>query len=109
MRWVWFRVAAAIVALSGVAAGLLVNLDRAMRESQDRTDVLANYYQLDHTVIDIDGLGPPHPWIHSAVPEPVQGAFAPLQSSSAAVSQISACGTVSPMHGLHVPFGRHSR
>lgn len=46
MRWVWFRVAAAIVALSGVAAGLLVNLDRAMRESQDRTDVLANYFSL---------------------------------------------------------------
>jgi len=46
MRWVWFRVAAAIVASSGVIAGLLVNIDRATREGQVRGDVLANYFSL---------------------------------------------------------------
>ena len=46
MRWVWFRVAAAIVASSGVVAGLLVNINRATREGQDRGDVLANYFSL---------------------------------------------------------------
>ncbi|MGW4928392.1 Pr6Pr family membrane protein [Agromyces sp. NPDC004153] len=46
MRWVWFRVAAAIVASSGVIAGLLVNIDRAMREGQILGDVLANYFSL---------------------------------------------------------------
>jgi len=46
MRWVRFRVAAAIVASSGVVAGLLVNIDRAMREGQDRSDVLANYFSM---------------------------------------------------------------
>ena len=46
MRWVWFRVAAAIVASSGIVAGLLVNIDRATREGQVRGDVLANYFSL---------------------------------------------------------------
>lgn len=46
MRWVWFRVSAAVVATSGVVAGLLVNINRAMREGQDRGDVLANYFSL---------------------------------------------------------------
>jgi hypothetical protein len=46
MRWVWFRVAAAVVAFSGVVAGLLVNIDRAMREGQDVSDVLANYFSM---------------------------------------------------------------
>ncbi|HET8895825.1 MAG TPA: Pr6Pr family membrane protein [Protaetiibacter sp.] len=46
MRWVWFRVAVAIVASSGVVAGLLVNIDRATREGQVRGDVLANYFSL---------------------------------------------------------------
>ena len=46
MRWVWFRVTAAIIASSGVIAGLLVNIDRAMREGQNRGDVLANYFSL---------------------------------------------------------------
>ncbi len=46
MRWVWFRIAAAVVASSGVVAGLLVNIDRAMREGQDRSDVLANYFSM---------------------------------------------------------------
>ena len=46
MRWVRFRIAAAIIASSGVVAGLLVNIDRAMREGQDRSDVLANYFSM---------------------------------------------------------------
>ncbi|MGR0319850.1 Pr6Pr family membrane protein [Agromyces sp. ZXT2-3] len=46
MRWVWFRLAAAIVAISGIVAGLLVNLDRAWRESHDVSDVLANYFSM---------------------------------------------------------------
>jgi hypothetical protein len=46
MRWVWFRIAAAVVAFSGVVAGLLVNIDRAVREGQDVSDVLANYFSM---------------------------------------------------------------
>lgn len=46
MIWGWFRVAAAIVASSGVLAGLLVNINRASRAGQDRGDVLANYFSL---------------------------------------------------------------
>ncbi|MFE5672737.1 Pr6Pr family membrane protein [Agromyces sp. NPDC056523] len=46
MRWVWLRIAAAVIASSGVIAGLLVNIDRAMREGQDRSDVLANYFSM---------------------------------------------------------------
>jgi hypothetical protein len=46
MRWVWFRIAAVIVASSGVVAGLLVNINRATREGQDRGDVLANYFSM---------------------------------------------------------------
>jgi hypothetical protein len=46
MRWIWFRASAAIVASSGVVAGLLVNIDRATREGQVRGDVLANYFSL---------------------------------------------------------------
>ncbi|MFF2493632.1 Pr6Pr family membrane protein [Agromyces sp. NPDC058064] len=46
MRWVWFRIAVAGIASSGVIAGLLVNIDRAMRTGEDRSDVLANYFSL---------------------------------------------------------------
>ncbi len=46
MRWVWFRVAAAMVAGSGVLAGLLVNIDRAVRDGQDLGLVLANYFSM---------------------------------------------------------------
>jgi hypothetical protein len=46
MRWVWFRIAASVVAFSGVVAGLLVNIDRAVREGQDVSDVLANYFSM---------------------------------------------------------------
>ncbi|MGR2751914.1 Pr6Pr family membrane protein [Agromyces arachidis] len=46
MRWVWFRIAAAIVAASGVVAGLLVNIDRALRDGQDLGLVLANYFSM---------------------------------------------------------------
>jgi hypothetical protein len=57
MRWVWFRVAAAIVATSGVVAGLLVNIDRAAREGQDRSDVLANYFSMFTIVSSILAVG----------------------------------------------------
>jgi hypothetical protein len=46
MYWTWFRIAAAATALSGVIAGLVVNIDRAAREGQVLADVLANYFSL---------------------------------------------------------------
>ena len=46
MRWSWFRIAAAITALSGVVAGFIVNIDRASREMQDLELVLVNYFSL---------------------------------------------------------------
>ena len=57
MRWIWFRASAAIVASSGVVAGLLVNIDRATREGQVRGDVLANYFSLFTIVSSILGIG----------------------------------------------------
>lgn len=44
MHWSWLRVAAALVALSGVIAGLIVNIARASREGQDLALVLQNYF-----------------------------------------------------------------
>ena len=46
MRWSWFRIAAAVIALSGIVAGFIVNIDRASREKQDLELVLANYFSL---------------------------------------------------------------
>jgi len=46
MRWAWFRIAAAVTALSGVVAGFIVNFDRATREAQDLELVLVNYFSL---------------------------------------------------------------
>jgi hypothetical protein len=46
MRWSWFRIAAAVTALSGVVAGFIVNFDRATREAQDLELVLANFFSL---------------------------------------------------------------
>lgn len=46
MRWTWLRIAAAVVAFSGVVAGFVVNVDRATREGQDLGLVLANYFSL---------------------------------------------------------------
>jgi len=46
MRWSWFRIAAAVTALSGVVAGFIVNIDRASREKQDLELVLVNYFSL---------------------------------------------------------------
>lgn len=46
MYWVWFRIAAAATALSGVVAGLVVNVDRAARQQEQLGDVLANYFSL---------------------------------------------------------------
>lgn len=46
MLWPWIRIAAAIVALSGVVAGLIVNVHRATRQGQDLGLVLANYFSL---------------------------------------------------------------
>lgn len=44
--WAWLRIAVAGVALSGVLAGLVVNIDRASRLGQDMGLVLANYFSL---------------------------------------------------------------
>lgn len=46
MQWSWWRLAAAAVGLSGVAAGYIVNVDRATRQGQDLSVVLANYFSL---------------------------------------------------------------
>ena len=46
MRWSWFRIAAAVIALSGIVAGFIVNIDRASREAQDLKLVLSNYFSL---------------------------------------------------------------
>jgi hypothetical protein len=46
MRWSWFRIAAAVIALSGVVAGFIVNIDRASREQQDLELVLVNFFSL---------------------------------------------------------------
>jgi hypothetical protein len=46
MYWSWFRLGAAAVGLSGVVAGFIVNVDRATRQTQDLSLVLANYFSL---------------------------------------------------------------
>jgi hypothetical protein len=46
MAWSWLRIAAAVVGLSAVVAGFIVNVDRATRESQSVAAVLANYFSL---------------------------------------------------------------
>lgn len=46
MKWSWWRLAAAAVGTSAVAAGYIVNVDRATRQGQDLAVVLANYFSL---------------------------------------------------------------
>lgn len=46
MKWTVVRAATVIVALSGVVAGFIVNVDRATRQGQDAGLVLANYFSL---------------------------------------------------------------
>jgi len=46
MRWSFVRIGAVIVSLTGVAAGFVVNLHRAVRTGQDVGLVLANYVSL---------------------------------------------------------------
>jgi len=46
MYWSWLRLGAAVIGLSGVAAGFIVNVDRATRQGQDLPLVLANYFSL---------------------------------------------------------------
>lgn len=46
MVWPWLRTSAAIVGLSGVLAGLIVNIDRATRQGQDLGLVLSNFFSL---------------------------------------------------------------
>ncbi|WP_439591181.1 Pr6Pr family membrane protein [Microbacterium sp.] len=46
MVWAWLRIAAAVVGISGVVAGFIVNVDRAGRQGQDLGLVLANYCSL---------------------------------------------------------------
>ena len=46
MQWSWWRLAAAAVGLSGVVAGYIVNVDRATRQGQDLSVVLANYFSM---------------------------------------------------------------
>jgi hypothetical protein len=44
--WAGLRIGAALVGLSGVVTGLIVNVDRASREGWDLSSVLANYFSL---------------------------------------------------------------
>jgi len=46
MNWSSWRIVAASVAITGVAAGLVVNIARAMRLGQDLGLVIANYFSL---------------------------------------------------------------
>ena len=46
MYWSWLRLGAAAVGLTGVGAGFVVNVDRATRQGQDLSLVLANYFSL---------------------------------------------------------------
>ncbi|MDY0908089.1 Pr6Pr family membrane protein [Microbacterium sp. CFBP9034] len=46
MYWSWLRLGAAAIGLSGIAAGYIVNVDRATRQGQDLAIVLANYFSL---------------------------------------------------------------
>ncbi|WP_461471919.1 Pr6Pr family membrane protein [Microbacterium sp. HJ5] len=56
MYWSWMRLAAAAAGLSGVAAGYIVNVDRATRQGQDLSDVLANYFSMFTIVSTIMGV-----------------------------------------------------
>src|SRR5688500_16896667 len=44
MHWSWLRLAVGAVGLSGIAAGYVVNVDRATRQGADIAVVLANYF-----------------------------------------------------------------
>ncbi|MGZ8803919.1 MAG: Pr6Pr family membrane protein [Microbacterium sp.] len=57
MCWSWFRIAAAITALSGVVAGFIVNVDRASREAQDLELVLVNYFSMFTIVSSLLSVG----------------------------------------------------
>jgi hypothetical protein len=46
MHWSWLRLTAAVVGVTGVVAGFIVNVDRATRQGQDLGLVLANYFSL---------------------------------------------------------------
>lgn len=46
MSWTALRITAALTGFSGVVAGLIVNVDRAVRQGQGLGDVLANYFSL---------------------------------------------------------------
>jgi hypothetical protein len=46
MHWSWMRLAVAGMGVSAVAAGYIVNVDRAMRQGQSLTLVLANYFSM---------------------------------------------------------------
>jgi hypothetical protein len=46
MYWTWFRIGAAVTALSGVVAGFVVNVDRSARQGEVLGDVMANYFSL---------------------------------------------------------------
>jgi hypothetical protein len=82
MRWVWFRGAAAIVAGSGIIAGLLVNIARATREGQDLGLVLANYFSMFtivSSILSVVVLATAARWMRrnpGASPEPVGIALA---------------------------------
>lgn len=52
MAWSWIRIVAAVGGLSGVAAGFIVNVDRAARLDQDLGAVLANFFSL-FTIISV--------------------------------------------------------
>ena len=57
MKWTVVRAATVIVALSGVVAGFIVNVDRATRQGQDVGLVLANYFSLFTVVSAILTIG----------------------------------------------------
>ena len=69
MRWSWFRIAAAVIALSGIVAGFIVNIDRASREAQDLELVLVNYFSMFTIVsalLSVIALVAAASWAHAA-------------------------------------------
>ncbi|WP_157535763.1 Pr6Pr family membrane protein [Microbacterium sp. Root166] len=65
MHWSWIRLAVGAAGLSGIAAGYVVNVDRATRQGADLSVVLANYFgmfTIVSTMLSVIALGVAAAW-----------------------------------------------
>lgn len=65
MHWSWMRLTAGAVGISGIAAGYIVNVDRATRQGADLAVVLANYFgmfTIVSTILGVTALGAAATW-----------------------------------------------